>query len=65
MQHLWFHIIQILKTVWSVTHTNIYSHFLSQKLHPTLKDFYKINNGDYENEIIFLAAFIKQNYQFI
>ena len=64
VQHLWFHIIQILETVWSFTHTNIYSQFLSQKPHPTFTDFYKINNGDYKNEIIFLAAFIKPNYQF-
>jgi len=60
----WFHIIQILKIVWSVRHTNTYSHFLSQKLHPTFTDFYKINNGDDKNEIIFLAALIKPNYQF-
>ena len=62
---IWFHIIQILRTVESVTHTNIYSHFfLSQKPHPTFTNFYKINNGHYENEIIYLAALIKPNYQF-
>ena len=33
---IWYYIIQILKIVCSVTHTNIYSHFLSQKTHPTL-----------------------------
>jgi hypothetical protein len=59
-----FHIIQILKTVCSVTHTNIYSHFLSQKPHPTFTDLYTINNGDYDNEIIFLATLIKPNYQY-
>ena len=46
-------------------HTPIFTAiFLSQKPHPTFTDFYKINNGDYENEIIFLAVFIKPNYQF-
>ena len=45
-------------------YTNIYSHFLSQKPHSTLSDFYKINNGDYENEIIFLVALLKPNYHF-
>jgi hypothetical protein len=50
--------------VQSVTDSNIYRHFLSQKPHPTFTYFYKINNGDYENEIIFLAALIKPNYEF-
>jgi hypothetical protein len=61
---IWFHIIHILKTVWSVTHTNTHTHFLSQKPHPTITDFNKINKGDYENNIIFLAALIKPKYQF-